>query len=171
MAARRAHNPQAAGSTPAPATVTEEFEWRGKRRRPGRPRGSRNRYDVKNVADAVAHQDDGTRVPDIAEMIARQLRIIHRAQETVGQSGTVREITDLSRALDTAVGAVARAARSQDEILARMSQAQQVEAAVRRIEEQDAATVAAVLRRLRARLDDLAERTGPRTAVDAIKTL
>lgn len=152
-------------------TDTDDFTWRGKRR-PGRPRGSKNAHRIIPVEAAVASQDDATRVPDITEMISAQLRIIRSAQRQLEAGGNLRDITELSRALDSAVAAVARAARSQDDILARMSQSQQVEAAVRKVEEQDATTIAAVVRRLKDRLNAAAEAlVAPRTAVDAMRDL
>jgi hypothetical protein len=158
-----------------------EFEWRGARRgarRPGRPRGSLNTAPiVRDLNAAAAAVPEDQRFPDIAELIRRQLRMVADVQTSFEERLAdkkkglgAREVMDLSGALDKAMAAVSRAARAQEDVLARMSQKQLLESAIRRIEEQDPGVVRFVIRRLRGAIDGRADGT-PRTAADAIADL
>ncbi len=155
---------------------TDEFNWRGKRRGPGRPRGSANKAPiVMDVAAASRLVPVEKRMPDVADMISAQLQLIQSAQaDMTARLGTdkgcsMREIAELSSALDKAMAAVSRAGEAHDNVLARMSHAQLLESAIRRIEEQDAGTINYVVRRLKAVNDK--QDGGPRTASAAISAL
>lgn len=154
--------------------VDEDFEWRGVRRpaKPGRPRGVLNRAPiVLKVSEDVARGPE--RLPDISELIATQLRLVAAAQVSVTErlekkGATMREIADLSGALDKAMAAVSRAAQAEADVLKRMSAAQHLEAAIRRCEEQEPGVRALIIRRLKSIEDKPA---APRTATDAISAL
>jgi hypothetical protein len=153
----------------------EDFTWRGvvRRKRPGRPRGSQNRYAaVQSTAAAQETIPDEIRIPDLADLIAEQLRMIGRAQRALGKADrlAVKDLRDLSAALDQAVAAVSRAAKSQEDILSRMSQSQLAEAAIRRLEDADPSTRALALRRIRAKQNETVPE-GPARAVDALRNL
>lgn len=163
-------------------TDETEFEWRGARRgarRPGRPRGSLNTAPiVRDLNAAAATVPEDQRFPDVAEMIQRQLSIVKAVQTDFerrmgagGEGVNAREVMDLSGALDKAMAAVSRAAKAQEDVLARMSQRQLLESAIRRIEEQDPGVIRFAIRRLRKAIDGTTETSGPRTAAAAIADL
>jgi len=158
-----------------PQEADEDFTWRGvvRRKRPGRPVGSKSRYvAVQSTAAAQAAIPDEERIPDLADLISEQLRMIGRAQRALGKADrlAVKDLRDLSAALDQAVAAVSRAAKSQEDILARMSQSQLAESAIRRLEDADPATRALALRRIRAKQGETVT-DGPSRAVDALRNL
>lgn len=132
--------------------------------------GSKNAYKVVATAEAAAEATpEDRRIPDITAMIAEHLRLIRSAQESLSRGGAIRDIVDLSRALEAAVKAVERAARTQDEIFSRLSDAAQIETSIRRLEAADPSAISLAIRRLRERLDQ--PTVGGRSAVDALRDL
>lgn len=167
-----------------PADQPEEFEWRGKRRGPsasrgpGRPRGSTNRAPiVLAITENTAVPSTDRKMPDISEMIGDQLRLVQSVQRSLAEQlqqpshgVSMREVADLSMALDKAMAAVSRAAQAEADVLSRMSAAQHLEAAIRRIEGCEPGMINHIIRRLRV-AGDKPIASGPSTAAEAIRRL
>lgn len=155
-------------------------EIRVPKRGRGRPAGSPNK--AKTVLTVPAAKPDITvtvepkSLPDVSDMIGSQLRIIEAAQcqvalEIAAGNCSVKRVAELSTALAKAMDAVAKATKAQDSILSRLSEAQHVEAAIRRLESQDPGVVRLAIRRLRKAADGITEQRELRTASDAIASL
>ncbi len=132
--------------------------------------------EAKATVESAPAIDDTRRLPDVSDMIGSQLRIIEAAQaqvalEIASGNTSVRRIAELSTALAKAMDAVAKATKAQDSILSRLSLAQHVEAAIRRLEEQDPGVVRYAIRRLRKTAEGATETRELATASDAIASL
>lgn len=164
----------------------ETFQWRGEVRdaavkKRGRPRGSKTRSPLAGLEAATNAVPESKRLPDVADMINSQLRLISAAQNQIGldivagsfavDPSAIRRITEISKALAGAVSALATASKAQDAVLARLSHAQHVEAAIRRLAEQEEKVIRYALRRLREALDGKVENPEPTTAAAAIAGL
>ncbi len=155
----------------------------------GRPPGSKNKTKtmlsiakaelverVKPASMPDASITKSSRLPDMSDMIGSQLRIIEATQcqvalEIAAGGCPVKKVADLSNALARAIDAVARASKAQDSILARLSNTQHVEAAIRRLEDQEASVINYAVRRLKKAVVGETEVRVMATASDAIREL
>ena len=127
-------------------------------KKPGRPKGSRNREKPKR---------DYTADPDT--LIARQLAMLEMAQGALrddmqrmltGDEKWVRAehvtaLERLSNAIVRSIDAMKKSAELYDELSSRLTAEQLLEAAIKKLEGQDRPTIRYAVKRLRARLEVL----------------
>jgi hypothetical protein len=147
------------------------------KRKRGRPPGSRNKPQTTNpVRLTPPSADPGAdyRYADPETIIARQLSMLdwaqqacrnemQRAMQGKGLHIDVRDIEKLeklSNAIVRAVDALKKSADLADELSKRLTPEQLLEAALKKVEGQDAATIRYAIKRLRAYLEKLGPITG-----------
>lgn len=151
----------------------------------GRPPGSRNRRvsligppNAKRPKSDYDHADPET-------LVSRQLALVETAQiwlrdEMAAVSKgdepafdfDLRKLHELSQALCRTIESLKRASDCAEEMAKRLSPEQLLEAALKKLEAQDAATIEYAIKRLRQVVRDSAEPTkDERPATDAIKDL
>jgi len=163
-----------------------------KKRKPGRPKGAKNKLrgtlDGQRLDEAlqdIVHRDPAT-------MVARQLQIIDWMQSAVklemkqaekrrsveGWLIDIKKIEQLSGALVKAFDAMKKAEGLADELSKRLSAAELLEIAIKKIEGQDLKTITYAIKRLRAHRERVAEKVAPTpnakgelTAADALAGL
>lgn len=142
-------------------------------KRRGRPPGSPNRPKVevapRELPPSSPPGEDFFH-PDVDSMVSRQLALINWAQQALRNemkrgmqaSGErvllddVKKLVELSNALARTVESLKRTSDLAEEMASRMSPAQLLEAAIKKVEGQDLATIRSAIRRLRAHLASLA---------------
>lgn len=165
------------------------------RRKPGRPKGSRNkpRDGYRSPFEPVVippHRAD--RVIDPLRLVDDQLRLLSWTQELITEDmrkavdgkhnaspgGTdVRKLADLSAAIAKVLDAMRRSHELADELAKRLSPEQLLELAIVKIEGQGIKTINYAIRRLRAYREKIAPVTNADmlhigvTAADALESL
>jgi alcohol dehydrogenase YqhD (iron-dependent ADH family) len=161
-------------------------------RRRGRPPGVRNKPKPLVPPSTVPHED--YRHADPAAIVSRQLSMLDWAQQALRNElkagyqarGTtidhrdVEKLEKLSNAIVRAMVAMQKLADITDELAKRMTPEQLLEAALKKVEGQDAATIRYAIKRLRAYVVEIGGNTrgsnmqmgdGKYSAVDAIAGL
>jgi hypothetical protein len=153
------------------------------KRKPGRPAGSKNKRVAKIGPPNPNRPKSDYDHADPETLIARQFSIIDTAQQWLksemeliarGEGEIagfdVRRIHELSQALSRTLESLKRSADLAEEMAARMSPEQLLEAAIKKIEAQDRVTVEYAIKRLREVRRDIT--TEPdQTATSAIAEL
>lgn len=163
------------------------------KRKRGRPPGSRSKPILQRGdigAPPPADKSKSNYGSDPGKIISRQLELLDWGQQVLhadmlrcyqrpGPGLTldhqdVLKLEKMSNAIVRAVDALKKSTELADELSSRMSPEQLLEAALAKLETQDAATIRYYIRRLRAKLDSVAPEkvdTTPTTAADAIASL
>jgi hypothetical protein len=161
-------------------------------KRRGRPPGSRNKPKDRLVPPSTKPLEDIVPV-DPDSLVARQLTLLNWAQislrnemkkamQAKGEwisAEDIEKLTDLSQALIRTIDALKKSADLAAELASRMTAEQLLEAAIRKIEGQDVATLNYAIKRLRAHRERIAPVGGmdkiqmgePATATAAIAEL
>lgn len=155
-------------------------------RRPGRPRGSPNRPKPPPPAEPVLHGEiqhaDPTTLIERQFVIAQWLqaafreeirRRMHSPNPSVGMDD-VKRFEGLTVALDRAVNTLRRSSAMAEELAARMTGEQLLDAALKKVESQEPAYVRYAIKRLRLHLERIAPQVTPElpvTVIDALASL
>jgi len=159
------------------------------KRGPGRPKGSRNkpvllrddRLIPPGVTGTKADTWDDFRHADIDTMVSRQLSLLDWAQQAVRNElmrgyqargvsvaiGDLEKLERLSNGIVRAIDALKKCSLIAEELASKMTPEQLLEAALKKLEGQDLATLQYAIKRLRAHR----ERIAPVTHNDKVRML
>ena len=150
----------------------------------GRPPGSPNRPKFRRPVDPTDETPGAYLHADPETLIARQFAMVEWAQDSLRanalKDGSVDAVSmeKVTNSLVRAIDALRRYSQMADALSERMTAEQLLEAAVKKVEAQDAASIRYTIKRLRAHLerigaqpDSQALRDAGATALDAINSL
>lgn len=143
-------------------------------RKRGRPPGSRNRPKVPRLVPPSTVALEDYRYCDPEALVARQLSMLDWAQQAMrnemkramGETGEwvtfedVQKLEKLSNSIVRAIEALKRSTDIASELAARLTPEQLLEAAIKKIEGQDLATIDHAIKRLRKHRELLAPKDG-----------
>jgi hypothetical protein len=159
------------------------MEAETEKRRPGRPAGSKNKRVAKIGPPNPNRPGSDYQYADPETLVARQFTLIDTAQQWLSAEMAaiargegelagfdIRRLHELSQALSRTIESLKRSSDCAEEMAKRLSPEQLLEAAIKKIEAQDRATVEYAIKRLREVRRDISEEA-PQTATSAIAEL